>query len=95
MIEKLQQYLERQIFVALHVTGEERPLLVAVDQIDTETVRLKPWTLHGNYIENPRILISRIEKVLPLKARYSDPFFVKLREIKARILKIKLDMNRI
>lgn len=95
MLEKLHDYLRRQIFISVYLRDEEKPLLVAVDDIGIDFISVKPWTLHGNYVERRIFYLHEIGKVLPLKARYNDPFFVKLRNIKSTIRKIRTDMDRL
>lgn len=52
-------------------------------------IEIKPYTLYGKPINETIISLSNIEKIVSYSVRFDDPLYVRLCEIKGRILGIQ------
>jgi hypothetical protein len=52
-------------------------------------IEIKPYTLYGKPVQEHVFPLHRIEYVVSYSVRYDDPLYVRLREIKRRILGIQ------
>jgi hypothetical protein len=70
-------------------TKNREPLITAIDRVvdkgDLVLIQTKPFTLYGKEINETVIHLEEVEEVVPLFAKYNDPSYVRVREMKMRI----------
>jgi hypothetical protein len=92
---ELRYSLENGTVVSIRTFQQSKPLLTVVEQFqDDECVVIRSASLYGHTIVNTRIRISDIRGVIRFRARYEDPVFVRLREIRNTIHTIRGEMKK-
>jgi hypothetical protein len=79
--------------IGIKLKGKSVLIATAVTNLNTFTnhdhwIEIKPYTLYGYPIAETTIHIGEIESVIQFTVHYDDPVYVRLRELRARILEL-------
>jgi hypothetical protein len=86
--------LQRGTAIGVKLKNNTAVIATAVIGLDTfshknKWVEIKPYTLYGYPVKETVIDIRQIESVIPFTVHYDDPVYIRLRELRAKILEIK------
>lgn len=80
--------------VALKVKGTEKPLLSTVSDVRANTiVVLNPISVYGSQLEESIFHVEDIESLKIYSALYTDPVYVRIRELKNSIDEIRRSLR--
>jgi hypothetical protein len=80
--------------VALKLKGVEKNVLTSVKEIRANSiVILNPITVYGSQLDYSVLFVEDIQDVRLYKARYSDPVYVRIRELKNNIDEIRRNLH--
>ena len=79
--------------IGIKLRNSSAPIATAVTQLNTfndrhNWIEIKSCTLYGYPIKQTWIPIEQIESVIQFSVYYDDPVYVKLRELRAKILEL-------
>lgn len=80
--------------IALKVKGNERPLLTQVNEVKgNRIVILNPVSIYGSPIDEAVLHLEDIESIKVYSALYTDPVYVRIRELKNNIDQIRKSLK--
>jgi hypothetical protein len=80
--------------VALKVKGSEKQLLTSVNEVKGNCiVVLNPVSVYGSPIDTTVFHVEDIENLKVYSALYTDPVYVRIRELKNSIDQIRRNLN--
>jgi hypothetical protein len=80
--------------ISLKLKGYGKTLLAAVNEVKANRiVVLNPISVYGSEIEEPILHLEDIETCRVYNARYHDPVYVRIRELKQNIDRIRKNFN--
>jgi hypothetical protein len=75
--------------VGIRLKKKAKPIVTAVDDLNDHVVQVKESTCYGQTISNRNIPLKDIETVRCFNSYFEDPMFVRLRNLKNSIRKIR------
>lgn len=76
--------------VSLKVKGNEKNILTAIQEVRANSIIiLNPISVYGSQIQDTVLHIEDIEHIRLYNARYTDPVYVRIRELKNNIDNIR------
>jgi len=94
MIADLFKSKSRGNIVSLKVKGSDKQLLTTVNEVKGNSiVILNPVSVYGSPIDEAVFHIEDIESLKVYSALYSDPVYVRIRELKNNIDKIRRNLQ--
>lgn len=80
--------------VAVKIKGSDKPVLTSVNEVRGNTiVILNPISVYGTEIDESILHIEDIESLKVYSALYSDPVYVRIRELKNSIDEIRKSLR--
>jgi hypothetical protein len=94
IISDLFKSKKRGNIIAVKLKGSEKPLLTAVNEVKgNRIVIVNPISLYGSQLEETIFHIEDIETLKVYSALYSDPIYVRIRELKNSIDEIRRSLT--
>ncbi|HYG04017.1 MAG TPA: hypothetical protein VD927_16340 [Chryseosolibacter sp.] len=94
MLKDLFRSKESGNVVAFKVKGNEKTVLTAVDDVRANRIIvLNPVSVYGVPIEESVLHLEDIENIRVYNARYTDPIYVRIRELKNNIDQIRRNLR--
>lgn len=76
--------------ISLKLKGTEKNILTSVSEVrGNSIVILNPISVYGSRLEDVILHVEEIEHVRLYNARYTDPVYVRIREVRSRIDEIR------
>lgn len=80
--------------VALKIKGTEKTVLTSVQEVKgNRIVVLNPVSVYGAQLDDSILHVEDIETVRVYNARYTDPIYVRIRELKNNIDQIRRNLR--
>jgi hypothetical protein len=89
MLKELRNSEKTGRVVRIRLRKKRKVLVTAVQEVNSRVITVKAFTLYGRTIPNRTILMEEIESVRSFNSHFDDPMFVKLRDLKNSIRKIR------
>lgn len=89
LIRAFTQSKERGTATGLRINGRSSLLITSIEELvdipESSYIVVNTISIYGEMIASTRILIADIEKVLCLRVRFNDPFYVRLRSLRKNV----------
>lgn len=80
--------------IAVKVKGNEKTILTSVQEVKgNRIVVLNPVSVYGSQIDESVLHLEDIEMLRVYNARYTDPIYVRIRELKNNIDQIRRNLS--
>lgn len=65
--------------------------VISLDMFNNHSkwIEIKPYTLYGSRVKDTIIHLDQIESVVPFTVQYDDPMYVRLRDLRSKIVEIR------
>ena len=94
IIADLQKSQNKGNIIALKIKGNEKPVLTAVSEVKANRIiMLNPVSVYGTQIEEAVLHVEDIESIRIYSSLYSDPVYVRIRQLKASIDEIRKNLR--
>ena len=80
--------------ICLKIKGTEKPVLTSVEDVKANRIIiLNPVSVYGSPLEESVVHVEDVENCRVYSARYSDPIYVRIRELKNSIDQIRRSLR--
>lgn len=94
LIADLLKSKNRGNIIALKVKGNEKPVLTTVNEVKgNRIIVLNPVSVYGSQIDEAVLHLEDIESLRVYSSLYSDPVYVRIRQLKASIDEIRKNLQ--